>query len=83
MTVTNREHGINHFCEQLCEDNEIRHLLAFVRNESGILAESYGSVNIKNVPLQYYIAYVLKRWGICLSILPGTIKYLRQCKAVC
>ena len=55
MTVINREYGITQFCEQLCEDGEIRHLLAFVRNELGVLAESYGCVNIKNVSLQYYI----------------------------
>ena len=55
--VTNREYGITQFCKQLCEEGEIRHLLAFVRNESGVLAESYGGVNIKNASLQYYIAY--------------------------
>ena len=57
MTVTNREYGITQFCKQFCEEGEIQHLLVFVRNESGILAESYGSVNIKNASLQYYIAY--------------------------
>ena len=57
MTVTNREYGITQFCEQLCEEGEIRHLLTFVRNKSGVLAESYGSVSIKNVSVQYYIAY--------------------------
>ena len=40
MTVTNREYGITQFCEQLCEEGEIWHLLAFVRNELGVLAES-------------------------------------------
>ena len=39
-------------------DSEIRHLLVFVRNESSVLAESYGSVNIKNTSLQYYITYM-------------------------
>ena len=53
MTVTNREYQ---FYKQLWEDSEIRHLLAFVRNESGVLAESYNRVNIKNASLQYYIA---------------------------
>ena len=47
MTITNREYGITQFCEELCEDNEIWHLLAFVRNESGVLPESYSRVNIK------------------------------------
>ena len=56
-TVTNREYSITQFCAQLCEVGEIRHLLAFVRNESGVLVESYGGVNIKNASLQYYIAY--------------------------
>ena len=56
-TVTNREYGITQFCAQLCEEGEIRHLLAFVRNKSGVLVESYGDVNIKNASLQYYIAY--------------------------
>ena len=60
-TVTNREYGITQLCaqccEQFCEEGEIRHLLVFVRNESGVLVESYGSVNIKNASLQYYIAY--------------------------
>ena len=41
------------FCEQLCKDSEIWHLLAFVRNKSGVLAESYGGVNIKNASLRY------------------------------
>ena len=36
--------------EQLCEDSEIRHLKAFIRNTSGVLAES---VNIKNALLRY------------------------------
>ena len=36
--------------EQLCEDIEIRHLKGFVRNTSGVLAES---VNIKNALLQH------------------------------
>ena len=57
MTVTNREYGITQFCAQLCEEGEIRHLLALVRNESGVLVESYGGVNMKNASLQYYIAY--------------------------
>ena len=55
--LTNREDGIAQFYEQFCEDNEIRHLLAFVRNKSSVLAESYGRVNIKNASLQYYITY--------------------------
>ena len=56
-TGTNREYGITQFCEQLCEDGEIWHLLAFVRTESGELAESYGGVNIKTASLPYYNAY--------------------------
>ena len=56
-TVTNREYGITQLCEQFCEEGEIWHLLAFVRNESGVLVESYGGVNIKDASLQYYIAY--------------------------
>ena len=31
--------------------------LAFVRNDSGVLVESYGHVNIKSASLQYYVAY--------------------------
>ena len=61
-TVTNREYGITQLCEQcceqFCEEGEIRHLLVFVRNESSVLVESYGSVNIKNTSLQYYITYM-------------------------
>ena len=41
-------------CEQLCEDGEIWHLLVFVRNELGVLAENYDCVNIKNASLHYY-----------------------------
>ena len=51
MTVTNREYGITQFCKQLCKDSEIQHLVAFVRNESSIVAESYGHANIKNASL--------------------------------
>ena len=38
-----------------CEDSEIWHLLVFVINESGVLVESYGRINIKNASLQYYM----------------------------
>ena len=41
------------FCEHLCEDSEIQHHLAFVQNEWDVLAESYGSINIKNASLHY------------------------------
>ena len=37
----------------ICENNKNRHLLVFVINELGVLAESYGCVNIKNATLQY------------------------------
>ena len=39
------------FFKYLCEDSEIQHILASVRNESGVLADSYGHVNIK---IHYY-----------------------------
>ena len=39
------------FFKHLCEDSEIQHILASVRNESGVLADSYGHVNIK---IHYY-----------------------------
>ena len=57
MTVTNREYGISQFFEQLCKDSGILHLLVFVRNELGVLAESYGRINMENASLQYYITY--------------------------
>ena len=54
---TTVEYGITQFWEQLCKEGEIQHILAFVRNESGVLAESYGYVHIKKASLHYYITY--------------------------
>ena len=82
-TVIKREYCITKFCEKLSKEGEIWHLLALIRNKSGVPAESYGVVNIKNASLQYYVYRLLTRWGICLSILPGTIKHVPQYKAVC
>ena len=39
--------------QQFCEVSEIRRLLAFFRNESIVLAESYGGANIKDASLRY------------------------------
>ena len=48
---------MTHFCEQLCQDSEIWHILMLVRNELGILVEHYDHINISNASLQYYITY--------------------------
>ena len=45
------------FFKHLCEDNEIQHIVASVRNELGVVAESYGHVNIKNTSLQCHMAH--------------------------
>ena len=49
--------AITKFCGHVYGDSEIRYLMAFVRNESDVLVESYSRVNIENaLPHYYYIA---------------------------
>ena len=52
MTVTSKAHDIPQLYERI-EDNRFWLLLVFVRNESDVLVESYGSAKTDNVPLQY------------------------------
>ena len=70
------------FCNQLCKNSEIWHLLAFVGNKLGVLVESYGHVNIKKC-ITKVIYHLLAQWDICLSIHSSKIKHLQQHKAIC
>ena len=45
----------------------------FFRNKLGVLAASYGNINIKSSSLQYYVFRLLKQWNVHLSVPPGII----------
>ena len=81
MTVTNRKYGVTQFFEQFCRDSKLWYPLVFVRNELGVVAESYGHINIENASLDSTIS-LTNEMGICLNIRLGTIKYLWY-KAIC
>ena len=53
MAVTSEAQNIPQLCQQIQENNRFRLLLVFVRSESDVLVESYGSAKTVNVPQQY------------------------------
>ena len=53
MAVTSEAHNIPQLCQQIRENNKFWLLLVFVRSESDVLVESYGSAKTVNVILQY------------------------------
>ena len=53
MAVTSEAHNIPQWCERIRENNRFQFLLVFVRSESDVLVENYGSAMTANVPLQY------------------------------
>ena len=50
MAITSEAHNIPQLCQQIQENNRFR---VFVRSESDVLVESYGSAKTVNVPQQY------------------------------
>ena len=81
ITVTNREYGITQFCEQLCEEGEFGIFWRLLETNWVYWLKVRRRKHQKCITAVLY--RLLTRWGICLSILPGTIKYLPQYEAVC